>query len=733
MNRCARFAADVKRLGPAVKEWADWKSAWIIGIGVLSTIWLVAKTLGRLLRKAVYWIFILPLLACAVVLLFGNVFYATPRDQSYRTLHPQSAVCKDGYDAGWNALATTRQMDVKGRYEAGNNERALVSADKLWAQRLACALQHHVIPSKVRPEDDLHYSLGFLEFNEVGQPYPLSKLSKTGQLEALEATDLAGMGATAGYLPPLTQLEVLQEHFKTGSHYVIVFVHGWRHDARIGNGNVADLRSYTAHAARFLRQRCNEIRKFCDTKVTGIFVGWRGARVDETLLTQRFGSTIGGAIGLISTIPTLFDRKPVSETIAPSIVSALRSLDNSIFPRRSNGLIEEVNRTRHAESRLLVLGHSLGGNALATGLKDDALKAITLHTHGDVMPPLLGSLVVLINPAAEAAKWTVLQKEIWKRVPYFANDAINFNAVIHGHQFFPPAQKPVMISLTSAATYPPNGIRASDCIWLGANIEAEADARRKILDAVTKHHGVFQNEIKYDTATHDLFPAFKFDFRPLANTISQRALRASGEAPATVCGRETDVGIFKRAMRKALTGLASILRAFPFQNTIDENARTIGHLDPRRPMQGRLTAAARPSPAPFGTTHELYGIQPARLQGRKTYVELPDAVMDCSRSDGWLLRARSIKARQNGTGWDSDELAPVEGHTEKQGGPSAHILHGFVNGGQQAPMRANDPFWNIRAFDNALAEHNGYHLSSFICAVNQFVMDDIVGAPMPAR
>ena len=49
-----------------------------------------------------------------------------------------------------------------------------------------------------------------------------------------------------------------------------------------------------------------------------------------------------------------------------------------------------------------------------------------------------------------------------------------------------------------------------------------------------------------------------------------------------------------------------------------------------------------------------------------------------------------------------------------------------------APItRANDPFWNMRAFDNELSRHDGYRLTSFICAVSQLVLDDTTGAVSP--
>lgn len=38
----------------------------------------------------------------------------------------------------------------------------------------------------------------------------------------------------------------------------------------------------------------------------------------------------------------------------------------------------------------------------------------------------------------------------------------------------------------------------------------------------------------------------------------------------------------------------------------------------------------------------------------------------------------------------------------------------------------------MRAFDTALARHDGFMLSSFICAMNQLVMDDITAFTPPA-
>jgi hypothetical protein len=84
--------------------------------------------------------------------------------------------------------------------------------------------------------------------------------------------------------------------------------------------------------------------------------------------------------------------------------------------------------------------------------------------------------------------------------------------------------------------------------------------------------------------------------------------------------------------------------------------------------------------------------------------------------------------------WDSDDLAPAPGPSlTGHGAPTARFLHGLQLSGIAPITRANDPFWNLRAFDNALSRHDGYRLTSFICAMDQLVLDDITSDPMPLR
>jgi hypothetical protein len=179
-----------------------------------------------------------------------------------------------------------------------------------------------VIRTRTRPIP-LRYRLAFLEFKEDGSPQILRYPSlKDGKLQIPWAPSTSTI---------IGQFDILEDYLgkrRQQSTYVVVFIHGWRHDARLGDSNVADLRHFAAHAARFLAERCETgEQKFCETEVVAVYLGWRGARVDEWRLNGWFGAA-GEQIANLAAIPTLFDRKPVSEQVAaPALSAMLRMTD----------------------------------------------------------------------------------------------------------------------------------------------------------------------------------------------------------------------------------------------------------------------------------------------------------------------------------------------------------------------------------------------------------------------
>ncbi len=172
------------------------------------------------------------------------------------------------------------------------------------------------------------------------------------------------------------------------------------------------------------------------------------------------------------------------------------------------------------------------------------------------------------------------------------------------------------------------------------------------------------------------------------------------------------------------------LRIFPFMNTNPMESRTLGNIDPPR---GPVGSVVNFSASPFGTTHELIGLEPNadRVQRSRedntrekpiTYDQVITPAAECPVAKAWLLHARQktqTPDNPNGLWWDSQTAAPEA--------PALRFRHGFRLAKITPITRANDPFWNMRAFDTALARHDGYKLSSFICAMNQLVLDDPTG------
>lgn len=663
------------------------------------------------------------------LLFFNYVVVATPKDHAYRNLDPAAPVCADGLAHGWTAIADRgldalgagAAMEGDGWHDLTDDETAVVAADPSFKTKLRCAVQRHIIPARAAGGTPIDFTLGFLEFKEDGEPYALvaddaghdTAIDSAMLKHAMEAAMHANGGTMAQVHPVISQLDALQQRLRTGANYVLVFIHGWRHSAAIGDQNVADARLYAAHAARFLALRCKTLGRDCATHVTAIFVGWRGARVDEPALKQAFGDSLGGVFGSVAAGSTLFDRKPVAEAIAPAAVSALRS-------------IEGVLAAGDPRNRMIVIGHSLGGDMLATGLKDDLLRAVDRHQAGTAMRPVLGSLVVLVNPAAEARKWTDIQREIFVReaelgrrpAPQQPGDPVS--------GFFPPMQRPSVVSVTSALSFPPGGLRPGDCAWIGLDVDDQFKRARELIRIGLAHtDDMFTTGVDYDFATHDLFPTFKLDFRPAAAYLDRVAARLEHRQPSgESCKAYPPPGAAAALTTLPIRALSSLAATLPFQASAVEDTHTIGNLDPPRPPAGVL-ADAVPSAAPFGTTHEMLGLQTFGAEHHNPYATLADAPLDCPATDGWLVRARAARADQDGLFWDSASLAPAPAGAAGQGMPAVRILHGLPLAGSAPITGANDPFWNIRAFDNALSRHDGYRLSSFICAINALVMDDI--------
>jgi len=115
---------------------------------------------------------------------------------------------------------------------------------------------------------------------------------------------------------------------------VIVFVHGWHHNADINDGNVQSMREGLKKISKYIRH---------DDKVFGIYVGWRGEAF-RLLQTEVF---------------TFWDRKAVAQEVGNGGVSEF-FLD-----------LERIRSITKAKSpKLVIVGHSFGGAIVLSALEE---------------------------------------------------------------------------------------------------------------------------------------------------------------------------------------------------------------------------------------------------------------------------------------------------------------------------------------------------------------------------
>jgi hypothetical protein len=727
----------------------------------------------RALPRALIWllvgiVLILPL--AALVIILTNALFREPYNVAFRALDPDSPACRSGEP--WTVLAEVGNDEGRAIERNTDRERRVD-----WEKRLRCSIQTHAIPGyepregfEVGANINLVYDLAFLEFQENGDPYVLCDEGEYARREC----DGDFHPAPAGKEQHRSQLQALLARLSPsgGKNYVVVFVHGWRNTADLGNGNVADLRTYAAHAARSVVDRCiwGDAR-FCGMKVTAIFVGWRGARTDEARLT-RWGGVVAKPLcgdqrcwvnsffedwAAFAALPTLFDRKPVSEAIAPSVVSALRAVESRVGLQDAFSEIDlapcefkppgkdpvgcstQGDNDSGPQSRMIVFGHSLGGNILATGLLDTAVKEVDRHIPADFVPSPLGNLVVLINPASEAAKWTAIQRAVLNRIAMYDSDKGRAEDQKQGALFFRAEQRPILISVTSARDWPPDGVWPSDCADLLKLVGKKlSDQDRAILLAFANEMRRRNRDIEYDWATYDAFPAFRFDFRPWASSLelSSRVQPELFLAPTTEAILRAGCAARPPASARAwIPYVASgVLRTFPLMNTDVEQTRAIGHLDPPRSIQS-LTSSQGVSARPLGTTHQLlaWPNRGGALDGRRAnsvertrgYDGARDEEAACPRALHWLSQARDYQYRhyESLDQWDAADV--------KDSRPALHFQHGYYPAHLPPITHGYDPFWNMRVLDDVLAAHDGYMLSSFICAMQQLVLDDVTTISRP--
>jgi len=276
------------------------------------------------------------------------------------------------------------------------------------------------------------FDLAFVEFTERGNVFDRESMEKVlAHVHRFATTD------TGNHLPYPTG--------KDGAPgvLVVVFVHGWRHNADVEDRNVQSFRGLLEKASN------SEVRHqiLGNRRLIGIYVGWRGLVVNPDSPLS---------------LPSYWDRKTVAHEVGKGGVSELLlRLQHSVLGG------DDLREDRESKNLFLVTGHSFGGAIVLSALNEILLERIISarpiegrcdqqvslnctclqtrpFTHG----------VVLLNPAIEANDILQLKELVAQRCFAPAQNkllhVISSDADAATHRFFPIGQWLAMLSWQEA-------------------------------------------------------------------------------------------------------------------------------------------------------------------------------------------------------------------------------------------------------------------------------------------
>lgn len=219
-------------------------------------------------------------------------------------------------------------------------------------------LEKHDASSK----KDRSAKLGYVEFNDLGfQKDPVAVQNTLKKISRLNVNPNS---------PPLL---------------IIVFIHGWHHNASPNDSNV---KSFERFLKNLQYEEDNISFSSIKRQVVGVYIGWRGESDESILnpLTYRSRKLAGLRVGQYG----------LQEVLAEL------------------SLIRNINE----KNRLVSVGHSFGGGVLYSSvmqkLVDSVVSADLSSNSGssEIISKAYGDLVILMNPALEAARVEVLNRRL---------------------------------------------------------------------------------------------------------------------------------------------------------------------------------------------------------------------------------------------------------------------------------------------------------------------------------
>ncbi len=181
---------------------------------------------------------------------------------------------------------------------------------------------------------------------------------------------------------------------------VVVFVHGWHHNADPRDRNVTEFRHLLRDIAIMEQGRKLDDAEPAKSgrRVLGIYIGWRGESITVPVLNNL----------------TFWERKNTAERVSQGSVLEFFSRMDLIRDRGRKGVpMSEINiRDRKSDAtnnvRMLTIGHSFGGLITYEALGGEFIRVASRSRSGDYVSRL-GDLVIIANPAFEGSRYEPLR------------------------------------------------------------------------------------------------------------------------------------------------------------------------------------------------------------------------------------------------------------------------------------------------------------------------------------
>ena len=202
------------------------------------------------------------------------------------------------------------------------------------------------------------YELAVVEFDDQGRCYDREQMNAVAER----------LDALAPYDPPVAGKDVI----------LVVFVHGWQHDARSDDDNLTAFRALLSQTVEYEKQHASS--GVAPRPVLGVFVGWRGL--------SEFG------LGDVVADATFWNRQAAGQRVA---TGSVRELFGRLRHYRNR------QQKRGGNPLLVIVGHSFGGMIVFSALAQSLIQAASAPVGW--MTPEFADLVLLVNPAIEGARY----------------------------------------------------------------------------------------------------------------------------------------------------------------------------------------------------------------------------------------------------------------------------------------------------------------------------------------